>query len=111
MSYINVKDIRVGTVIEILQRPIKVREIHISKTGKHGHAKATGHGHGHGYDLFTNKRTDFSFTTHDRIYSNNVYKKTYEFIDIDNDNYMELVDETGNIKNDFQYEGENKYGT
>nr|UXY86858.1 translation initiation factor eIF-5A.2 [Cryptomonas paramecium] len=76
--------------------PCKITEISTSKTGKHGHAKASITG----IDIFTGKKyQDISPTSHN-IMQPIINKKDYQLIEITEDNFVCLMDQEGNTRED-----------
>ncbi|ERF76384.1 hypothetical protein EPUS_07092 [Endocarpon pusillum Z07020] len=79
-------------------RPCKIVEMSTSKTGKHGHAKV----HLTGIDIFTGKKYDeLSPSTHPMKVPE-VTRKEYTLLDISRDNFLSLMDEAGNTKDDIE---------
>lgn len=84
-------------------RPCKIVEMSTSKTGKHGHAKV----HLVGLDIFTGKKNeDICPSTHNMDVP--VVKRTdYQMVSIDDDGFLSLMDESGNVREDLKVpEGE-----
>ena len=91
-------DIKKGGYIMIKNRPCKVLDVSFSKTGKHGHSKA----HFIGLDIFTNKRCEELCPSSHNIMVPNVSRKEYQLLNIDDDDYLSLLDDDGNSKDDLQ---------
>ena len=90
--------IRKGGYICIKNRPCKVVSVSTSKTGKHGHAKcnfvAT--------DIFTGKKLeDIVPSTHGTTVPN-VFRTEYTLLDISDEDYLSLMDESGEAREDLQ---------
>ena len=90
--------IRKGGYIMVKDRPCKVVDISTSKTGKHGHAKC----HFVAIDIFTNKKMEELCPSSHNISVPNVTRKEYQVIDIQEDDYISLLDENGEPKDDLQ---------
>ena len=91
--------IRKGGYIMIKNRPCKVQDVSTSKTGKHGHAKC----HFVGIDIFTNKKMEELCPSSHNINVPNVIRKDYQVLDIEeDDNFVSLLDENGESKDDLQ---------
>ena len=84
---IQANQIKKGSLAILRDRPCKIINVAISKTGKHGHAKC----HFHGIDVFTDKKyEDICPSTH--MMEQPVLDRTeYELIDIDADGYLSLM--------------------
>lgn len=77
----------------IKNRPCKVVEMSTSKTGKHGHAKV----HYVGLDIFTGKKyEDICPSTHS-VNVPNVSRTEVQAIDCDNDGYLSVMDDKGEV--------------
>ncbi len=90
--------IKKGGYICIKGRPCRVVSVSTSKTGKHGHSKsnfvAT--------DIFTGKKLeDIVPTTHGTSVPN-VFKAEYSLLDISDEDYLSLMDENGEVREDLQ---------
>ncbi len=70
----------------------------VSKTGKHGHAKMSITA----LDIFTGKKYEMIETTSHNVEVPNVSKSEFTLIDIDEDGFMSLMDEDGNMKSDLK---------
>lgn len=93
--------IKKGMVALLKGRPCKIIETSVSKTGKHGHAKV----HFIGIDVFTGKKLEeVSPSTH--TMSQPVLSRVeYELVDIDTDNYLFLMDDEGENREDIKLPG------
>ncbi|XP_075873732.1 eukaryotic translation initiation factor 5A-1-like [Nelusetta ayraudi] len=90
--------LRKGGMVMIKGHPCKISEMSTSKTGKHGHAKV----HLVGYDIITNKKyEDICPSTHNMEVPV-VSKKDYQIIDRDPDNFLTLMDDSGDTKADLK---------
>jgi translation initiation factor 5A len=89
--------LRVGGYIVIRDRPCKIIKMTTSKTGKHGHAKinytAT--------DIFNGNKLEYIEASTHNVDVPNVTKNEYTLIDID-DGYLNLMNETGEMKEDIK---------
>jgi len=82
--------------VVIKGRPCKIVDMSTSKTGKHGHAKV----HLIAIDIFTGKKLeDLCPSTHNMDVPV-VKRYEYQLIDISDDGFLNLIDDTGNEKND-----------
>mmetsp|Transcript_51758 Transcript_51758/g.121529 ORF Transcript_51758/g.121529 Transcript_51758/m.121529 type:complete len:158 (+) Transcript_51758:23-496(+) len=85
-----------GSHVILKGNPCKVIEVSTSKTGKHGHAKASITG----IDIFTGKKyQDIAPTSHN-LMQPIISKKDYHLIQIEEDNFISLMDEDGGIRED-----------
>jgi translation initiation factor 5A len=95
--------VKKGMHIVIKGNPCKVVEISTSKTGKHGHAKASITG----IDIFTGKKyQDISPTSHN-IMQPIVTRKDYQLLEISEDNFLSLMDDEGQIREDLCFGSDN----
>jgi len=94
--------LRKGGHVIIKGKPCKIVEMSTSKTGKHGHAKV----HLVALDIFDNKKyEDICPSTHN-INVPIVTRKMYSLNYIDDDDFLELMDDDGNTKEDLKAVGE-----
>ena len=78
--------------------PCKVVSFSTAKTGKHGAAKAMVTG----IDIFTSNKYECTFSTGDNVDAPVVVRKEYTLINIDDEGFMSLMDETGTMKEDLK---------
>jgi len=80
--------------------PCKIVDMSTSKTGKHGHAKVNMTG----IDIFDGKKyEDMSPSTHNMEVPN-VNRNEYTLIDINEDGYLSLMDDSGDVRDDLNCE-------
>merc|ERR1712232_153757 len=90
--------LRKGGHVMIKGRPCKIVEMSTSKTGKHGHAKV----HMVALDIFTSKKLeDICPSTHNMNVPN-VTRTDYQFTDITDDDFVELMEDDGTLKADLK---------
>jgi|ERR1712170_82816 len=90
--------LRKNGYVNIKGKPCKIVEMTTSKTGKHGHAKV----HLTGLDIFTGKKLeDICPSTHNMMVPT-VNRKEYEVVDIDEDCYLTLMDDSGETRDDLK---------
>jgi len=90
--------LRKNGFVMIKNRPCKIVEMSTSKTGKHGHAKV----HLVALDIFTNKKyEDICPSTHNMDVPN-VSRKDYQLLDVSDDDYLSLMDDGGNTRDDLK---------
>lgn len=76
--------------------PCKIVDMSTSKTGKHGHAKVNMVG----IDIFDGKKyEDMSPSTHNMDVPH-VKRTEYTIVDVGDDGYLSLMDESGDIRDD-----------
>ena len=78
--------------------PCKVVSFSTAKTGKHGAAKAMVTG----IDIFTSNKYECTFGSGDNVDAPLVVRKEYTLINIDDEGFMCLMDETGTMKEDLK---------
>ncbi|AII17201.1 putative eukaryotic translation elongation factor 5A [Aureococcus anophagefferens virus] len=88
--------VKVGGYIVIKNRPCKVNSISTSKTGKHGHAKC----HFVATDIFTKKKYEMIETSTHNIYVPIIDKKEYTLLDISEEHFLTLLDDSGDTRID-----------
>jgi len=89
-------DIKKNGHIMMKEKPCRVSEISVSKTGKHGHAKANIVG----YDIFTGKKYEDIFPTSHNVDVPFIKKTEYDLIAIADDGTVTYTDEKGENKDD-----------
>ncbi|KAL4997360.1 translation protein SH3-like domain-containing protein [Aspergillus recurvatus] len=88
--------LRKNGFVVIKNRPCKIVDMSTSKTGKHGHAKV----HLVAIDIFTGKKyEDLSPSTHNMDVPN-VSRKEYQLLDVTDDGFLSLMDDSGDTKDD-----------
>ena len=91
--------LKLGSLVMIKGHPCKVVSFSTAKTGKHGAAKAMVTG----IDIFTAQKYECTFSTGDMVDAPVVTKTDYTLINIDEDGYMSLMNERGEIKADLRF--------
>jgi len=87
-----------GQHIVINKRPCKIVEVSIYKTGKHGSCKA----HMTGIDIFNGKKYEMIESTSHNVNVPYIDRTRYTLVNIDDDNYLSLLDDNGNTRNDIK---------
>ena len=82
----------------IKDRPCKVLEITTSKPGKHGHAKANIVA----CDIFNGKKYEDCCPTSHNMMVPNVTRQEYSLLNLDDEGYLSLMEETGKMKEDLK---------
>ena len=90
--------IRKGGMIMIKGQPCKVSDVSVSKTGKHGHAKCNFIA----YNIFNNKKLEDMIPSTHTTSVPIVSRKEYSLVDIDDEDYLSLMDEDGNTREDLK---------
>lgn len=90
--------IRKGSMIMIKGQPCKVSDVSVSKTGKHGHAKCNFIA----YNIFNNKKLEDMIPSTHTTSVPIVSRKEYSLVDIDDEDYLSLMDEDGNTREDLK---------
>lgn len=91
-------DIKKGGHIMIKDKPCKVADISVSKTGKHGHAKANITA----YDIFTNKKYEDIFPTSHNVDVPFIKKTEVDLIAISEDGTVTYIGEDGENRDDLK---------
>jgi translation initiation factor 5A len=78
-----------------------VIEVTTSKTGKHGHAKC----HFTAVDIFTNKKMEELVPSSHNLEVPIVSRVEYTLLDIDEDDHMSLMTESGDTREDLKLPG------
>ncbi|KAJ8071329.1 hypothetical protein OCU04_001661 [Sclerotinia nivalis] len=77
-------------------RPCKIVDMSTSKTGKHGHAKV----HLVAIDIFTQKKLEELCPSTHNMDVPNVSRIEYQLLDITDDDFLSLMSEGGDLKDD-----------
>lgn len=105
VSITQVNTLRRGDLVLHNKRPCKISDdITKSKTGKHGSAKA----HIQVTDIFTDQKSIFIMSTSDNMEIPLVKKGLYQVIDLTDDNFLSLLDDKNETKNDVKLVDINK---
>ena len=91
--------LKLSSLVMIKGHPCKVVSFSTAKTGKHGAAKAMVTG----IDIFTAQKYECTFSTGDMVDAPVVTKTDYTLINIDEDGYMSLMNDRGEIKADLRF--------
>lgn len=89
---------RKGTYLMINDRPCKIIDMSTSKTGKHGHAKCKFVGK----DIFDNTQHELVQTSTHNVDIPNITRIEYQLSDIDDDDYVSIMDDNANIRSDLK---------
>ena len=90
--------LKIGSLVMIKDHACKVTSFSTAKTGKHGAAKAMVTG----VDIFSAAKYECTFSTTDNVDSPVVVKKEYTLNFIDDEGYMSLMTESGEMKEDLK---------
>lgn len=82
--------------------PCKVIDVSTSKTGKHGHAKINITG----VDIFSGKKYQESSPTSHNLMQPVITKQDYQLIELDEDDFLTLLDENGSVREDLTLDPE-----
>ena len=93
IEFTTMNELHIGHCMIIKEKPCKITELNISKTGKHGCAKAVVTGK----DIFTDKKYTCTFATSDKVQVPVIKTLAYQLNNID-DGYMDLMDENNDGK-------------
>ena len=87
-----------GSLVMIKGHPCKVVSFSTAKTGKHGAAKAMVTG----IDIFSSNKYECTFSTSENVDAPVVQKKEYTLVNIDDEGFMALMNESGEMKEDLK---------
>ena len=90
--------IRKGGLIMIKDQPCRVSSVSTSKTGKHGSAKCNFIA----YNIFNNKKLEEMIGSTHATSIPVVVRKEYTLMDINDENYVTLLDDDGEIREDIK---------
>ena len=91
-----------GTHVMLKGNPCKVTDVSTSKTGKHGHAKINITG----VDIFSGKKYQESSPTSHNLMQPVITKQDYQLIELDEDDFLTLLDENGSVREDLTLDPE-----
>ncbi len=87
-----------GDLVMIKDKPCKVVNFSTAKVGKHGSAKAMITG----IDIFTSNKLECTYSTGDTVDAPIVKRTEYTLINIDDEGFVSLMDENGEVKEDLK---------
>jgi len=90
--------LKIGSLVIIKEHPCKVVSFSTAKTGKHGAAKAMVTG----IDIFSSSKYECTFSTGDNVDQPVCLRKEYTLNFIDDEGFMALMTEQGDIKEDLK---------
>lgn len=90
--------LKIGSLVMIKGHPCKVVSFSTAKTGKHGAAKAMVTG----IDIFSSNKYECTFSTGENVDAPVVNRKEYTLNFIDDEGFMSLMLETGEMKEDLK---------
>jgi translation initiation factor 5A len=90
VTFVEVSTLRVGSYIVHNERPCRITEINVSKTGKHGAAKAVMTMK----DIFTGSKHCTTYSTGEKVQAPVIQIKEYTLVDID-DEEMTVMNDAG----------------
>jgi translation initiation factor 5A len=90
--------LKMGSLVMIKGHPCKVVSFSTAKTGKHGAAKAMVTG----IDIFSSNKYECTFSTSENVDAPIVQRKEYTLNFIDDEGFMSLMTETGEMKEDLK---------
>ena len=96
---IKVSELKINHYLIIKDRPCKLIDMSISKTGKHGHAKA----HIVALDIFNGNKYEIIESTSKEIWIPEVKRFTYTLVDIDQDGYISLISDENETREDLNF--------
>ena len=98
MEKVQAGSLKKGSLVMIKGRPCKVVDFSTAKTGKHGAAKAMDTG----IDIFTANKLECTFSTGDNVDAPVVTKTEYSLINIDDEGFVTLMQDNGDVKEDLK---------
>ena len=98
MEKVQAGSLKKGSLVMIKGRPCKVVDFSTAKTGKHGAAKAMVTG----IDIFTANKLECTFSTGDNVDAPVVTKTEYSLINIDDEGFVTLMQDNGDVKEDLK---------
>lgn len=90
--------LKIGSLVMIKGHPCKVVSFSTAKTGKHGAAKAMVTG----IDIFSSSKYECTFSTSDNVDAPLVERKEFTLNFIDDEGFMSLMNESGDMKEDLK---------
>ena len=90
--------LKIGSLVMIKGHPCKVVSFSTAKTGKHGAAKAMVTG----IDIFSSNKYECTFSTGENVDAPVVERKEFTLNFIDDEGFMALMTEQGDIKEDLK---------
>lgn len=90
--------LKIGSLVLIKGHPCKVVSFSTAKTGKHGAAKAMVTG----IDIFSSNKYECTFSTGENVDAPVVERKEYTLNFIDDEGFMALMTDSGDIKEDLK---------
>ncbi len=90
--------LKIGSLVMIKGHPCKVVSFSTAKTGKHGAAKAMVTG----IDIFSSNKYECTFSTGENVDAPVVERKEYTLNFIDDEGFMALMNDSGDIKEDLK---------
>lgn len=90
--------LKIGSLVMIKGHPCKVVSFSTAKTGKHGAAKAMVTG----IDIFSANKYECTFSTGENVDAPVVDRKEYTLNFIDDEGFMSLMNESGDMKEDLK---------
>lgn len=91
IEYVTMNELHIGNHMVIKDKPCKITELNVSKTGKHGAAKAVVTGK----DIFTEKKYSNTYSTSEKVQVPIIKNETYQLNNIDDERYLDLLAESG----------------
>ena len=99
MEKVSAGGLHKGNLVMIKDCPCKVTIVGHAKPGKHGAAKAIVTG----IDIFTNNKLETTFSTGDMVDAPLVKRVEYTVVNIEDDGFLQLLDDSGEMKEDIQF--------